>query len=71
MIRQTMNPLDEVSPCVEVGRGPDVRNMWARVGDVEFHAVIVPTLLDSLGPDNEPSNLIPGDVGGPIDDECS
>ena len=62
---------DEVSPCAEVGPGPDVRNVWARVGDVESHAAVVPTLLDSLAPDNEPSNPIPGDVGGHTDDECS
>ena len=61
---------DEVSPCAEAGRGPDARNVWARVGDVESHAAVIPTLLDSLGPDNEPSIPIPGDVGGPIDDEC-
>ena len=62
---------DEDNPCVEVGRGPDVRNVWARVGDIGSRAPIVPTLLDSLGPDNESSSLIPGDVGGPSDDECS
>ena len=62
---------DDVSRCAEVGRGPDVRNVWARVGDFESHAAVVPTLLDSLGPDNEPSNPIPGDVGGPVDDECN
>ena len=39
---------DEDNPCVEVGRSPDVRNVWARVGDIESHAPIVPTLLDSL-----------------------
>ena len=60
---------DEVSPCAEVGRGPDVRNVWARVGDSQ--AAVVPTLLDSLGSDQEPSNPIPGDVGGHSDDECS
>ena len=62
---------DEDNPCVEVGRGPDVRNVWARMGDIESHAAVVLTLLDSLGPDNEPSTLIPGDVGGPSDDERS
>ena len=37
----------EVSAYAEVGRGPDVRNVWARVG--ESHTAGVPTLLDSLG----------------------
>ena len=73
MIRQTRSPScwrDEVvSACAEVGRGPDVRNVWARVGD--SHAAVVPTLLDSLGSDQKPSNPIPGDVGGHSDDECS
>ena len=41
------------------------------MGFIESHAPIVPTLLDSLGPDNESSSLIPGGVGGPSDDECS
>ena len=59
---------DEVSPSAEVGRGPDVRNEWARVGDSQ--ATVVPTLLDSLGSDQEPSNPIPGNVGH-SDDECS
>ena len=59
---------DEVSPCAEVGRSPDVRNAWARVG--ESHAAVVPTLLDSLGLDQEPSNPIPADVDGHTDDEC-
>ena len=40
---------DEVSACAEVGRGPDVRNVWARVG--ESHTAVIPTLLDSLGSD--------------------
>ena len=38
---------DEVSACAEVGRGPDVRNVWARVGD--SHAAVVPTLLGFVG----------------------
>ena len=59
---------DEVSPCAEVGRGPEVRNERARVGDSQ--AAVVPTLLDSLGSE-ELSNPIPGDVGGHSDDECS
>ena len=42
-------------------RAPNVRNVWARVG--ESHTAVVPTLLDSLGSD-EPSNLVPEDVGG-------
>ena len=61
----------EDNPYVEVSRGPDVRNVWTCVGDIESHAPIVPTLFDSLGPNNESSSLIPGDVGGPSDDECS
>ena len=48
---------------------PDVRNVWARVGD--SHAAVVATLLDSLGSDQEPSNPIPGDLGGHSNDECS
>ena len=60
---------DEVSTCAEVGRGPDVRNVWARVG--ESHTAVVPTLLDSLGSDQEPSNLVPDDVGCHSDDDCS
>ena len=59
---------DEVSACAEVCRGPDVRNVWARAG--ESHTAVVPTLLDSLGSD-EPLNLVPEDVGGHSDDECS
>ena len=37
------------------------------VGDTD---AVVPTLFCSLGPVNEPSNPIPGDVGGHTDDEC-
>ena len=60
---------DEVSACAEVGRGPDVRTVWARVGESQTAAV--PTSLDSLGSGKEPSNLIPGHVCGHSDDECS
>ena len=59
---------DEVSAFAEVGRGTDVRNVCARLG--ESHTTVVPTLLDSLGSD-ELSNLVPEDVGGHSDDECS
>ena len=45
-----------------MGRGSDVRNVWACVGDVENDGTVAPTLLDSLAedlcrvePDNEPS----------------
>ena len=52
---QTMNSLatwrDEVSESEEMGRGADVRNVWARVGDVEIHATVAPRLLDSLAQD--------------------
>ena len=37
---------DEVSESEEMGRRGDVRNVWARVGDVETHATVAPTLLD-------------------------
>ena len=54
----------------EMGRGADVRNVWARVGDVETHGTVAPTLLDSLtqdlsrvDDDNEVEReLIPGDA---------
>ena len=42
---------DEVSESEEMGRGADVRNVWARAGDVETHATLAPTLLDSLAQD--------------------
>ena len=42
---------DEVCESEEMGRGADVRNVWARVGDVETHATVAPTLLDSLAQD--------------------
>ena len=68
---------DEVSQCEEMGRGSDVRNVWARVGDVENHGTVAPTLLDSLAedlcrvePHNEPSrDTVPGDEGGQILDQ--
>ena len=52
-----------------MGRGSDVRNVWACVGEVENHGTVAPTLLDSLAedlcrvePDNEPSrDPMPGD----------
>ena len=59
---------DEVGACAELGRAPNVRNVWARMG--ESHTAVVPTLLDSLGSD-EPSYLVPEDVGDHSDDECS
>ena len=42
---------DEVSESVKMGRRGDVRNVWARVGDVETHASVAPTLMDSLAED--------------------
>ena len=39
---------DEVSESAEMGRREDVRNVRARVGDVETHTSVAPTLLDSL-----------------------
>ena len=42
---------DEVSESEEMGRRGDVRNVWARVGDLETHASVAPTLLDSLAED--------------------
>ena len=62
--------------CV-LGRVSDVRNVWARVGDVENHGTVAPTLLYSLAedlcrvePDNEPSrDPMPGDEGGHIHDQ--
>ena len=60
-----------------MGRGSDVRNVWACVGEVENHGTVAPTLLDSLAedmcrvePDNEPSrDPMPGDEGGHIYDQ--
>ena len=57
----------EVSAYATVGRGPDVRNVLARVG--ESHTAVVPTSLDSFGSGKE--LLIPGHVCGHSDDECS
>ena len=42
---------DEASACEDMGRRSDVRNVWARVGDVEDHSAVDPTLLDSLAED--------------------
>ena len=59
---------DEVSESEEMGRRGDVRNVWARVGDVETHATVAPTLLDSLAEDlsmvdhDNERELIPGDA---------
>ena len=39
---------DEASACEDMGRRSDVRNVRARVGDVE---AVAPTLLDSLAED--------------------
>ena len=51
--------------CEDVGRRSDVRNVWARVADVEDHSAVAVTLLDSLAEDlsvAQPyTNL--GDVG--------
>ena len=46
-------------------RSHDVWNVWARVGDVEIHATVALTLLDSLAEDLSHDNereLIPGDA---------
>ena len=42
---------DEASACEDMGRRCDVRNVWARVGDVKNHSTVDPTLLDSLAED--------------------
>ena len=56
---------DEASVCEDMGRRSDVRNVWARVGDVEEHSAVAPTLLDSLAEDlwvAQPNTNL-GDVG--------
>ena len=73
MTRQNM------SPSCRRGGMKSARVQWwvevqtfATYGHVgESHTAVVPTLLDSLGSDKQPSNLIPGNVGGHSDDECS
>ena len=42
---------DEACAGQDTGRRCDVRNVWARVGDVEDHSAVDPTLLDSLAED--------------------
>ena len=55
---------DEASACEDMGRKSDVRNVWARVGDVEDHSAVDPTLLDSLAEDLVvPPHTNLGDIG--------
>ena len=55
---------DEVSACEDMGRKSDVRSVWARVGDVEDHSTVDPTLLDSLAEDLVvPPHTNVGDIG--------
>ena len=65
---------DEASACEDMGRSSDVRNVWARVGDVEDQAVD-PTLLDSLAEDLVvPPHTNLGDIGlrgSDAVDDCS
>ena len=66
---------DEASACEDMGRRSDVRNVWARVGDVEDHSTVDPTLLDSLAEDPVvPPHTNLGDIGrrgSEAVDDCS
>ena len=66
---------DEASACEDMGRKSDVRNVWARVGDVEDHSAVDPTLLDSLAEDLVvPPHTNLGDIGrrgSDAVDDCS
>ena len=66
---------DEASACEDMGRKSDVRNVWARVGDVEDHSAVDPTLLDSLAEDLVvPPHTNLGDIGrrgSDAIDDCS
>ena len=61
--------------CVKTGRKSDVRNVWARVGNVEDHSAVDPTLLDSLAEDLVvPPHTNVGDIGrrgSDAVDDCS
>ena len=58
-------PKDGESGLRVEDRRSDVSDVWARVGDVEDHSAVVPTLLDSLAKDllEAPPYANLGDIG--------